>query len=380
MWRALHDAWWRLATTTHPRSITETLLSGVLQSSAVLYRVGVSARNQAYDTSLIRQARLPCPVISVGNLTVGGTGKTSCVELVATKLQRFGRRPAVLSRGYGSVLRRPYWLFEREGQLLVNGQPDVSRDGLADEPQLLASHLRNVPIMIGKRREQTGRQACEQFQADVIVLDDGLQYRRLHRDCEIVLIQARMPLGGWSLLPCGPMREPLSEIRRADVIIITKADQALGTSAALQERLKALNPTAIIATAIHEPVGLWDGRTGEAIALDRLEKGRVSLLSSIGDPEGFEHTIRQLGATVVSHAAYPDHHRYQPDEYREALGVASASHAEALVTTEKDFIRLRQINAVAEEASLPLWVLRIRMHLLSGEERLDDRLARVCAR
>ncbi len=381
MWQPLHDAWWRLATTTQPRSFTQHLLGGLLQGGACLYQSGVRLRNHAYDAGWVRQTRLPCPVISVGNVTVGGTGKTACVELLATKLQRLGKRVAILSRGYGSRLPQPYWLQQHDGRLLLNGQAEPSRDGVADEPQLLALHLAEVPVVVGSRREQTGRQACEQLRAEALILDDGLQYRRLHRNCEIVLVNGRMPLGGWPLFPRGPMREPLTSLRRADVIIITKVDQSLEVSAALQERLRDINPFAIMATAIHEPVGLSDGATHERLPLEQLEGRRISLLSSIGDPEGFEQTVRRLGATVVSHAAYPDHHRYALDNWQAALRSASHARAEALLTTEKDLMRLhRLVGEGPGGGSLPVWVLRIRMSLLSGEALLDDRLAAVCAR
>jgi len=379
MWQSLHDAWWRLAT-THPSSLAEHLLSSFLQGSAFLYQSGVGARNTAYDRGWIRQAQLPCPVISVGNLTVGGTGKTSCAELLATKLRGLGKRVAILSRGYGGRLPQPYWLLHKDGQLLVNGQPAAVRNGVADEPHVLASHLAEVPIVVGVRRERTGRQACEQFHADVLILDDGFQYRRLHRDLEVVLVNARMPLGGWPLFPRGPMREPMASLKRASVVIVTKADQSLEMLAAMEERLRTFNPTAVMVAAVHEPIGIVDGSTGEAVPLDRLGTARVHLLSSIGDPEGFERTVRQVGGTVLSHAAFPDHHRYRPGEYEGILRQASAAGVEALVTTEKDAIRLRQSGAESGRRDLPLWVLRVRMSLLRGEELLDGRLAGVCPR
>ena len=379
MWQSLHDAWWRLATTTQPRAFADQLLSGVLQGGARLYGFAVGTRNRAYDLGWIRQARLACPVVSVGNLTVGGTGKTACVELLAAKVRRSGKRVAILSRGYGGV-RGPYWLLQQGGRLLINGEEGVAGDGLADEPQLLAQHLAEIPIMVGRRREGTGRQACEQFHAEVAILDDGLQYRRLHRDCEVILINARMPLGGWPLLPRGPMREPLTSLRRADIIIMTKADESLDKLAALRERLATFNPTAGIAAAVHEPSGLRDRTTGEPVGLDRLAKSRVWLLSSIGDPEGFEQTVRRLGAYVVSHTTWPDHHRYQPHEWQAIGKAVSDSTAEALVTTEKDLIRLRHHSGPAGSRHVPVWVLGVQMRLLSGGELLDDRLARVCRR
>ncbi len=344
------------------------------------YQGGVSVRNLAYDRGWMPQERLSCRVISVGNLTLGGTGKTACVERLASKVQQLGQRVAILSRGYGGRQQKPYWLVAQAGQVLRNGH--TGTDGLPDEPQLLALHLPGTPILVGARREQTGSLAVAQFQTGVVILDDGFQYRRLHRDCEVVLINARMPLGGWPLFPRGPMREPLASLRRADVIIVTKVDQSLELAAAMQERLRSVSPTAIIATAVHEPLALKDGVTSETLSLDLLSRGRVSLLSSIGDPDGFEQTVRRMGATVVSHAAYPDHYAYQRQDWHAMLHAASRDRAEALVTTEKDWIRLQPYleGMKGTSVSVPVWVLRIQMRFLSGEEHIDARLAAVCAR
>jgi len=375
--RFLHDAWWRLATSPS-QSFTENFIRGILRVAAWLYGCAMRVRNAAYDRGWLRQDRLPCPVISVGNLSVGGTGKTTCVEYLATKLTQLEMRVGVLSRGYGGRMRECR-LVSQNGQLLVDGRPVSASDGLPDEPQLLAMRLPEVPVLVGARRERTGQTALSQFQTNVLLLDDGFQYRRLRRDCEIVLISARMPLAGWPLLPRGPMREPLESLRRADVILVTKADQSLERLAALQERLKSFNPEAVLATAIHEPEVLRDWATGERLAKDHLAGSRVSLVSSIGDPEGFEETVRSLDAAVASHAAFPDHYQYSAPEWERILRDAAASGATALVTTEKDAVRLQPFRQ-APRSRLPVFVLSVRMRLLSGEEQLNDRLVRVCAR
>lgn len=379
MWRSLHDAWWRL-TTTPPSSFADHLLSGLLRGGALLYGAAVAARNRAYDRGWRRQARLSCPVISVGNLSLGGTGKTTCVEYLATRLLQRGLRVCILSRGYGGKARQPYWLLQREGQLLINGEPAASQDGLPDEPQLLTWHLSDVPVVVGAGREQTGRLACEEFQPGAVILDDGFQHRRLFRDLDIVLVNARMPLSGWPMFPQGPMREPLAALSRAQVVVMTKVDQSLEMVAALQERLRALNPTALIATAMHEPQTLQDWARGALVPLDRLTGAPVSLVSSIGDPDGFEQTVKQLGASVASHAVYPDHHDYHRREWEEVVRASCVAGAQALVTTEKDAVRLAPFKDVAASGPLPVWVLRVRMRFLTGESELDARLAGVCAR
>ena len=351
------------------------------------YGVAVSLRNAAYDDGWVRQVRLPCRVISVGNMTVGGTGKTACVELIARKLIARGRRVAILSRGYRGR-KETYWL-QWDGRALEVHRPSraaqdaatttVSRDGLADEPQLLARHLDGVPIVVGARRDRTGRFAHEVLGVDTVILDDGFQHRRLHRDCELVLIHARMPLSGWALLPRGPMREPLGALRRAHMIIITKADEALELLGAVTERLRALNPEATLVTTIHEPVGLFDGLSGERRTPDHLNGLRVGLLSSLGDPAGFEATVQRLHATMSWHRMFPDHHRYRAADWHAVIAQATAGSVDAIVTTEKDWVRLEPLVTASGPARAPLWVLQVRMKVMSGEAALDAGLDRVYA-
>jgi len=343
------------------------------------YQAAVTLRNTAYDRGWVKPVTLPCRVVSVGNLTVGGTGKTTCVELLAKKFMAQGRQVAVLSRGYGGR-RRPYWLRMEGGQVLLDGRAGAVDDGLADEPQLLAAHLAGTPIVVGPRRKETGRWAWDLFHSEVMILDDGLQHRQVHRDLEVVVVHARMPLGGWALLPRGPMREPLSALARAHIIMLTKADEAFETIAAMRERLQAIAPEAVVVTTAHEPAALVDAQSGQQESLKRLEGMRVALVSSIGDPAGFESTIRRLHATIGWHAAFPDHHRYRAADWTAICARATAHRPEALITTEKDWVRLRPIVAAHGSWSRPLWVLNVRMHILEGEASLDDRLAGVCRR
>lgn len=380
MWKSLHDAWWRLASAEAPHSISETLGLGALRGVAVLYRLGVALRNQAYDRGRLRQVTLACPVISVGNLTVGGTGKTACVEALARTLQSQGLKVGILSRGYGGRRRHPYWLLNQDGRVLVDGESEVQADLLADEPQLLAAHLPGVPIGVGPRRDETGWEAIERFQVDTLILDDGFQHRRLVRACDIVLVSARMPLAGWRLLPAGPMREPLRALKRAHVIVITKADQSHETVGAMREHLHSINPRAVVVAAAHEPVGLVDAAGGGAMTLAGLEGLSVGLLSSIGDPQGFAESVQRLGASVVFEAAYPDHHRYAMADVRASLAAAAAAGAQALVTTEKDLMRLRPLLAELGASAPPVWVLQIRLRFVSGEDMLHARLAAVHGR
>lgn len=379
MRKSLHDAWWRLATQSRPHTFSDALATRMLSAGSTVYAAAVAMRNGAYDRGWLKQVRLPCGVVSVGNLTVGGTGKTACVELVTRKLTAMGRRVAILSRGYGGP-PGDYWLRWQEGRLVVN--QDVAADplALADEPQLLAKHLAGVPVVVGARRDRTGRIARAILGADTVVLDDGFQHRRLQRDCDIVLVHARMPLGGWALLPRGPMREPLASLKRAHVVVMTKADEALETLGALGERLRTFNPEAIIVSAVHEPSRMLDAWSGEISEPQRLAGMRVGLLSSIGDPEGFEATVRRLHATISWHQPFPDHYRYGAREWTALVARVRQTRPDAVLTTEKDWVRLQPHAVDRFPLDVPLWVLGIRMKILNGEQALDDRLARVRAR
>jgi len=378
MWQSLHDAWWRLATQRQPRAFSDALACSALGIGAAVYQGAVALRNAAYDRGWIAQVKLPCRVVSVGNLTVGGTGKTTCVEYVANKLLAMGKRVAVLSRGYGAAPPRDYWLRTDAGRLLLDGEPMTATDGLADEPQLLARRLAGVPILVGRRRDRTGQLAATQFGADTVILDDGFQHRRVARDCDIVLIHARMPLGGWPLLPRGPMREPLRALSRAHIIMITKSDEALGTVGALEEHLQGLNADATVVTTTHEASVLMESATGCAHDPISLAGLRVGLVSSIGDPQGFESTVQRLHASVAWHTAFPDHHRYQPTDWDAIRMHVRQTRPEAIVTTEKDWVRLKPVLG-DQTLDAPLWILGVQMKLLHGEEALDDRLARLYA-
>lgn len=371
--RALHDAWWRLATQDRSRSFPDALAAGLLSAGAGVYAAAVSARNTAYDRGWRPAVTLPLPVISIGNLTVGGTGKTACVELVARKLMAQGRRVAVLTRGYGGA-REAYRLRGESGRVVVDGLADGAGT-LADEPQLLAAHLDGVPVFVNARRDLSGQAACAEHAYDALILDDGFQHRRLARTCDIVLVHARMPLGGWALLPRGPMREPLASLRRADVILITKADEALERLASLREQLRSFNRGAVVAAAVHEPAALYDAVSGERHPVQRLDGRRVGLLSSIGDPEGFEATVRRLHATVTWHHVLPDHYPYRRADWD---AVQQRPGADAVITTEKDWVRLKP-RLPAKRTKTPLWVLEVRMRIMEGEEALDARLAAVHA-
>ncbi len=313
------------------------------------YRSSVAARNRLYDRGLLRQEKLPCPVVSVGNLTVGGTGKTPTVILLATMLREKGRRPAVLSRGYGG-----------SGQARINTVSDGKRiltewRQSGDEPVLIAGAVPGVPVLTGPRRILTGRVAVERFGADVLILDDAFQHRALFRDLDIVMLDAARPFGNGCLLPRGPLREPQEALHRAHLLIRTG-----GTG---KEAPPQGVPPLPIFRGLHRPRELVEAATGCALPLTELRGVKVYAFAGIGSPEAFRQSLTALGAEVVAFRAFPDHHPYTLHDLEALRRQAGESGAGRIVTTEKDGIRLADFPDFLAEISL----LRIGMHITPAE-------------
>jgi len=288
--------------------------------------------------------RAPCPVISVGNLTAGGTGKTPMVEWLALRLKADSRRPAILSRGYRAT----------------SGTNN-------DESQLLAEHLAGVPILTGKDRAASARQAIQQSLANVFILDDGFQHYAMQRDLDIVLIDCLLPFGGGHLLPRGLLREPLSALHRADAIVLTRSDLVSeGTRRQIKQRLAAIDPSLPIAEAVHAPVDFIDNATGEHRPLDIFRASNVLLFSGVGNPEGFERSVETLGARAAAAFRFRDHHRYYDHELIELAQQAEKHGCAAVLTTEKDLVKIGR----CWKAAIPLLALRVRLQITSGEAML----------
>jgi tetraacyldisaccharide 4'-kinase len=311
------------------------------------YALGTRVRNALYDRGWKHTFRAAVPVVSVGNLTLGGTGKTPCVEYVAALLRDRGLRPAILSRGYGAEQNRN------------------------DEAMVLEENLPDVPHLQGADRVQLAMTAVEELDADALVLDDGFQHRRLRRDLDIVLLDATWPLACESMFPRGLLREPVSGLGRADAIILTRCDQA--TTADDQAAwLKRRFPTKPVAKAVHAPlelVGPDESREG----LEALARSPVAAFCGIGNPDAFRGTLESLGAKPVTFRAYADHHAYTRDDVAELTRWANELPPNAVVvTTQKDWVKLR----LADLAGRRLWALRVGFQLIEGESELLELLKR----
>ena len=339
------------------RGTTARLLVALLAPASLLYWIGLKINRLLYDLGLMRVTRLPARVISVGNLTAGGTGKTSAAALLAAAAVAGGKRPAILSRGYG---RRP----ERDGSAVVSDGTRILADHLTagDEPCLLARKVRGAAVLVGKDRRETGREAVEDLGADVLILDDGFQYWRLAKDREIVLIDALAPFGTGLLLPAGVLREPLSHLRRAHSIWLTHTDLADAERVkAIRARLERFFRGPIVDT-VHSPLDLRALDDGETMSLAELQGKRVAAMSGIGNPLAFELSLRRMGAQVLP-VRFPDHHRYTVED-RLAVQRFARRRGAIIVTTEKDAVRLGP-----GAFSAPVWVLRI--ELIAAEAGID---------
>lgn len=312
---------------------------------SIFYSLGVRFNSLLFRLGIKKSTRLGVPVISIGNLTTGGTGKTPCTELIARHLRQLGLRVAILSRGYGAQ----------------NGQPN-------DEAQVLEENLPDVPHLQGPDRVLTGHIAIDELDSEVILLDDGMQHRALDRDLEIVLIDATDPFGGDWLLPAGLLREPKSELRRADAILVTRCDLIDGTTIEqLHAQLASYCPKAVIAHSIHEPQGWMDSYLpGEPMELSDRPEGPVAAFCGIGNPEGFQSSLESLGLTVCGLKRFPDHHAYTASDVAELEAWAeSFPEGTWIATTQKDLVKLR----LGELGSRKLLALRIGLKLTQGRDR-----------
>lgn len=356
----------------------------LLRQLSRIYRAAVSLRLYLYRVGIFRPHTLGCQVISIGNLTVGGTGKTPVVEVFARELQKEGRRVAVLSRGY-KRLKRPFLsrladkLTFRSGAMppLVVSDGESMPVGSAesgDEPYMLASNLPGVCVLVDKNRVKSGQYAINKLKCDTLILDDGFQYLALKHRVEIVLVDSTNPFSNNHVLPRGLLREPVKNIARANFIFMTKSSGQ--GSEELKDRLRSLNSIAEISECTHNPRYLKNTGTGEIKPLEFLRGKRVAAVSGIASPKGFEDELRRLGSHVVYIKRFTDHHRYSDVEIKDVLDKAVGKGVEFIVTTEKDAVRLPDMA----ENGLPVYFLRVEIELLSGAEDFQACISRICFR
>ena len=354
------------------------LLLRVLKAFSVLFGGVVALRYFLYGIGVLRRYPLGIQVISIGNVTAGGTGKTPVTEIFARTLEAEGRKVAILSRGYRRK-EAPWWrrIFTQvvEPPLVVSDGKRVLLDSATggDEPYMLASNLPGVAVIVDRNRVKAGRYAVKRLGCNTLILDDGFQYQRLKHSIEVVLVDSTNPFGNGNLLPRGILREPARNIRRADIIFLTKCR---GDVSAVKEEIRRYNSTAEIVECNHTPKVLKDVWSREEFPLDWLSGKTVCTLSGIASPKGFENSLRHLGARVVWCERYADHHRYDSSEVLYALNRTADMGSDALVTTEKDAVRFPRL----ETSPVRCLYLRIAIEILAGGESFTQIVNRICFR
>jgi tetraacyldisaccharide 4'-kinase len=349
-----------------------------------IFQVAVKTRRFLYNVRLLRDSTLGVQVIAIGNLTVGGTGKTPVVEKFARELQDQGRTVAILSRGYRS---KPPPLRKRLlNKLFLREEitpPRVVSDGKSllldsetagDEPYMLASNLSDVVVLVDKDRVKSGRYAIEKFGCDTLLLDDGFQYWKLRgRRRDIVLIDCQQPFGNKYLLPRGTLREPPSHLARANTIFITKSD---GQTSELRALISQYNSSASIIECVHYPLYFEDVFNGNREGLEFLRGKKIAALSGIAQPESFEASLRDIGGELVYSKRFADHHRFTQQEILNFINRSKKRQAQAIITTQKDAVRFPKID----RRDLPIHFMRVEIKILSGAKDFQDCVRQICFR
>jgi len=325
---------------------------------ALLYGIVVRCRNALYSMGILPSKKFGVKTICIGNLTTGGTGKTSAVLLAAQTLHKRQVKTAILSRGYGRSGNG------RDVRVLLNSQ-NVKWQETGDEPWMMHRALKGtaIPILICSDRAKAGAEAVNYYDPKVMLLDDGFQHRRLARDLDIILISALDPFGGGSLLPAGDLREPLSSLRRASIAIITHSDQVEAARVSeIRDQLRSIHPQLKILEAVHRADFLLDLKSDRRRRLSYLKGKKAACLSALGDPRSFETHIEEAGAHLTQRWRFPDHHPYTIEDLR---SIQSVLHGAVMLTTFKDMPRLPA--SWQEIITGEVLALGIRMEITKGK-------------
>lgn len=363
-----------------------TVYGAFLQALSYLFSVAAQTRLWLYRHRILHDQPLGCLVVVVGNLTVGGTGKTPVVEKFARALHDRGRKVAILSRGYKSK-RPPLWkrwwfglthTEEPPPRIVSDGQSVLlDSEEAGDEPYMLARNLPGVIVLVDKNRVKAGAYAIKKFGCDTLILDDGFQYLPLKGRLNLLLVDKTNPFGNGHLLPRGVLREPIKHLRRASYVFLTKSNGE--RDAELEALIQQHNPGVDIIECAHRPqylqrFGVPAETPGAREPLTWLKGRRVLAFSGIATPESFEKFLRDLGAMLMARERYLDHYRYADEDLDELFELARRERAECLVTTEKDAVRLPE----GRSFPLPIYYLRLEIDIIRGAANFDEAVSRLC--
>ena len=336
-----------------------TVIRLCLSCMTPIYRLVIGFRNRRFDRAIANEDRTivkqaGVPVVSVGNLTTGGTGKTPLVIWIAKYLQHHELRTAIISRGYGST--------DADG---ANGRNDEALE--------MENRLPGVPHLQAPDRYRMSQQAIKEFESQILVLDDAFQHRSIHRDLDIVLIDASLPFGFGQLLPRGLLREPLNALRRADLVVLTRADLVDAgkrdqTIARIREHIgnQPVLETRTVVSCLMQS-------SGNQISIEQLSNQPIFFFCGIGNPDGFQATLNRQGFDIRGSVIFPDHHNFLPDDVQRIGESALACGAAAIVCTHKDLVKVR----ANELSQLPLYAIVIDVEFLSGQTKIESELGKL---
>ena len=303
-----------------------------LTAASFIYTLIITIRSSLYKRGILKSYHAGCKVITIGNLTVGGTGKTPTVCMIAEYLKKEGVNTAVVCRGYrGKETGTP--------QIVSNGEKILLDSGSAgDEAYMLAKKLSGIPVIAGKDRVAASKLACKHFNTEIIILDDGFQHLRLKRDIDVVLINFRNPFGNGFLLPRGILREPLKALERANIVLLTKTDPIKADRSSLENKIRIHNRKAPIFNSFYKPANIVNFSNSKSIPVDLMKDKKIACFCSIGDPESFILVLKHMGLTLAEKIIFPDHHQYSSYDYKRIKELSEKF--DYLITTEKDIAKI----------------------------------------
>jgi len=346
-----------------------TWFASILSAASALYGGAVKLRRTFYNRGVFKSKRLPCFIISIGNIVAGGTGKTPMAIYVASVVKDLGYKVAIVSRGYKGTA-------ETIGGIVSDGKTLLMVPETAgDEPYMMAARLKDVPVVVGKNRFKAGELAIRKFEPDILVLDDGFQHLKLQRDLDLVLIDSRKPFGNGHLLPRGMMREPASSLFCANAIILTRSDMVSNEEmTSLLKRLRFHERKQPAFRAFHKPLVykiISKGKSTKKVLrqnLDCIQGRTVFAFSGLADNHNFRRTLQNIKCNVVDHLKYSDHHTYSDSDLKDIRAAAQKSMSECIVTTEKDYVRIAHKIAWPDD----LYIIGIEIEFGTDAEKFND--------
>lgn len=360
-------------------------LKAFFWSLSLVWNFMAQLRYYLYKKRILKDQPLGCLVVVVGNLTVGGTGKTPVVEKFARSLRDRGRKVAILSRGYKSKESRKEALWAKLWRIYATDAepppPKIVSDGenvlldselAGDEPYMLARNLPGVVVLVDKDRVKSGSYAIQKFGCDTLVLDDGFQYLPLKGRLNLLLVDKTNPFGNRHSLPRGILREPIKHLKRASYVFLTKSDGRRDLE--LEGLIRLHNPEVDIIECGHKPQYLQEVNGESRIPLDQLRHRRIGAFCAIAAPDSFEAFLRNFGANLLYTKRFLDHHRFDAGELVDIFDEAANARLDFIVTTEKDAVRL----PLGSKYPMPLFYLRLEIEILRGTKDFEEAVSRIC--